>query len=114
MYKLYALWGTPNDVEAFEEYYDGTHVPLAAAVPGLRRLTTIRTADGLGDNPSVHYRVAELIFDSKQALDEAQRTPEWEALLADGGSMVERFEVTLENAGGDEVEATLPAGSSRS
>jgi uncharacterized protein (TIGR02118 family) len=109
MYKLYALWGTPEDAEAFEQYYDSTHIPLAAALPGIRRLSAIRTADGLGENPSLHYRVAELVFDSKAALAEAQRTPEWDALVADAGLMVERFGATLGNAGGDEVEAALAA-----
>jgi uncharacterized protein (TIGR02118 family) len=109
VYKLYALWSTPEDVKGFEDYYAETHAPLAAAVPGIRRLNLVRTADGLGDAPSLHYRIAELVFDSKEALAEAQRTPEWEALVADAGHMVERFDVDLRNAGGDEVEAPITA-----
>lgn len=109
MYKLYALWGAPDDEDAFEAYYAATHIPLAAAVPGIRRLSAVRTSDGLGEAPSRHYRVAELVFDSRSALEEAQRSPEWEALVADAGLMVQRFGATLENAGGDEVEAPLGA-----
>ena len=106
MYTLYALWGTPPDQEAFEEYYAATHAPLAAALPGLRELNLTRTRDGLGDAPSLHYRVAELVFDSKAALEACQQTPEWDALVADAGFMVERFDVSLGNAAGDRVDGT--------
>ena len=102
MYKLYAMWGPPQDPDAFEAYYAATHAPLAAAVPGIRELNLVLTADGLGDAPSLHYRVAELVFDSKDA-------PEWDALVADAGHMVETFQATLGNAGGDEVESPLPS-----
>lgn len=109
MYKLYAMWGPPKDPGAFEEYYAATHAPLAAAVPGIRALNLVLTADGLGDAPSLHYRVAELVFDSKDALEQAMQTPEWDALVADAGYMVETFQATLGNAGGDEVESPLPS-----
>jgi uncharacterized protein (TIGR02118 family) len=106
MYTLYALWATPPDQEAFEAYYAETHAPLAAKLPGLRELNLVKTSDGLGDAPSLHYRIAELVFDDKAALDECQRSPEWDALVADAGLMVERFEVALGNAAGDRVDGT--------
>ena len=108
MYKLYAMWGPPQDPDAFEEYYAATHVPLAAAVPGLRELNLVLTADGLGDAPSLYYRVAEMVFDSKDALEQAMQTREWDVLVADGGYMVETFQATLGNAGGRDVESPLP------
>lgn len=104
MYTLYALWGTPADPQAFEAYYAETHAPLAAALPGIRELNLVRTGDGLGEAPSLHYRIAELVFDSKDALDACQQTPEWDALLADAGHMVEHFDVSLANAAGDLVD----------
>jgi len=106
MYTLYALWATPPDQEAFEAYYAETHAPLAAKLPGIRELNLVKTSDGLGDAPSLHYRIAELVFDSKEALDECQQSPEWDALVADAGIMVERFEVTLGNAAGDRLDGT--------
>ena len=105
MYTLYALWATPPDQEAFEAYYAETHAPLAAKLPGIRELNLVKTSDGLGDAPSLHYRIAELVFDSKEALDECQQSPEWDALVADAGIMVERFEVELGNAAGERVDA---------
>jgi uncharacterized protein (TIGR02118 family) len=105
MYKVYALWGQPDDPAAFETYYRDTHCPLAAAVPGLRSLVLTRTAEGLGDTPSPHYRIAELTWDSKAAFERCQESPRWDALVADAGIMVERFSVTLDNASGDIVDS---------
>jgi uncharacterized protein (TIGR02118 family) len=106
MYTLYALWATPPDEEAFEAYYAETHAPLAANLPGLRELNLVKTSDGLGDAPSLHYRIAELVFDDKAALERCQESPEWDALVADAGIMVERFEVALGNAAGDRIDGT--------
>ena len=104
MYTLYALWGTPPDAAAFETYYAETHAPLAAALPGIRELNLVRTSDGLGDAPSLHYRVAELVFDDQDGLESCRQTPEWDALLADAGHMVERFDVSLANAAGERAD----------
>jgi uncharacterized protein (TIGR02118 family) len=104
MYTLYAIWGTPPDQAAFEAYYAETHAPLAAALPEIRELNLVKTSDGLGDAPSMHYRIAELVFDDKASLERCQQTPEWEALVADAGLMVERFDVSLGNAAGDRVD----------
>ena len=105
MYTLYAIWGTPPDQDAFEAYYAETHAPLAAKLPELREFNAIKTVDGLGDAPSMHYRIAELVFDDKAALERCQQSPEWEALVADAGLMVERFDVSLGNAAGERVDA---------
>jgi uncharacterized protein (TIGR02118 family) len=107
MYKLYAIWSVPADVEAFERYYEETHVPIAAAIPGLRQLVLTRTSDGLGESTSSYHRVAELFFDSKGDFEAAQSTPEFEAAVADSISMQERFGVTLGSPAGDVVEARV-------
>lgn len=108
MYTLYALWGTPPDQAAFEAYYAETHAPLAAALPGIRELNLVRTADGLGEAASAHYRIAELVFDGKDALEACMQTPEWDALVADAGLMVERFDVSLANAAGERADGMAP------
>jgi uncharacterized protein (TIGR02118 family) len=68
MVKLVVLYGLPEDPDAFERYYAGTHTALARAVPGLRRFEAARgvaTPDG-GDLP--YQRIAELTFDDLDAL----------------------------------------------
>lgn len=77
-YKILAVWSAPKaeDVEAFEQYYRDTHVPLARACPGLRRLVLTRTDRGLEDSEPAFYRVAELLFDDPDTLEESARSPE--------------------------------------
>lgn len=105
-YKLFAYWSAPKpeDVEAFEEYYVTTHVPRAAAVPNLRAITTTRTADGFEGGPTDHYRVAEMVFDSPEALAESAESAEWATMRACSGDIIERFGVTMRVEMGDSVE----------
>jgi uncharacterized protein (TIGR02118 family) len=107
MYKLYAIWTVPADADAFERYYEDTHVPIAAAIPGLRELTLVRTADGLGDATEHYHRVAELLWDSEAEFEAAQDTPEFAAAVADSISMQERFGVVLSSPAGDVVDARV-------
>ncbi|MDN5938112.1 MAG: EthD family reductase [Salinisphaera sp.] len=97
MYSLYAVWSRPEepDIDDFESHYTATHAPLAARVPNLIAFMTTRTSDGLEDGDPAFYRVAEMSFDSKQALEEAETSPEWTRLRQDAGSMIERFGVTM-------------------
>ena len=111
MYKLIACWSAPRheDVEAFEEHYNEVHLPAAAKVPGMRRLLATRTDSGLEGGESAFYRVAELHFDSKQALEASEHSEEWGAMRADAGTMIERFGVSLTVGMGEEREADLGA-----
>lgn len=97
MYTLYAVWSKPadEDIEAFEEHYTGTHGPLASKVPNLRRFLTTRTSDGLAGGDPAFYRVAEMSFDSKEALEEAEESEQWGEVRQDAGGMIERFGVTM-------------------
>lgn len=102
MYTLYAVWSKPaeGDIEAFEAHYTGTHAPLVSAVPKLRRFLTTRTPDGLAGGDAAFYRVAEMSFDSKEALEAAEETEQWAKVRADAGVMIERFGVTMSVAMG--------------
>ena len=107
MYKLIACWSAPRseDIEAFEKHYTEVHAPAAAAVPNLVRLVLTRTASGLeGDRPAF-YRVAEMHFDSPEALHASEHSPEWAAMRTDAGAIAARFGVSLEVGIGTEVEA---------
>lgn len=97
MYTLYAVWSKPaeKDIDAFEAHYTGTHAPLASAVPNMRRFLTTRTSDGLAGGDPAFYRVAEMSFDSRQALEEAEETEQWAKVRADAGVLIERFGVTM-------------------
>jgi uncharacterized protein (TIGR02118 family) len=105
MYKLFAYWSAPKpeDVDAFEDYYLSTHVPRAAAVPKLERIITTRTSDGFEGGETPHYRVAEMVFASRDAMDESAQSPEWAAMRQCSGDIIERFGVSLTVEMGEEV-----------
>lgn len=98
MHTLVAVWSAPDteDEAAFEEHYTNEHAPKAAAVPNLEKLVTTRTAEGLEEGESSFYRVAEMVFESPEAMHEAEESEEWAALREDAGEMIEQFGVTME------------------
>ena len=102
MYTLYAVWSKPSEenIEAFEAHYTSTHSPLASKVPNLRRFLTTRTSDGLAGGDPAFHRVAEMSFDSKEALEEAEESEQWAKVRADAGVLIERFGVTMSVAMG--------------
>jgi uncharacterized protein (TIGR02118 family) len=98
MYKVVAAWShpKPNEVDAFEKAYLGTHVPLAKAVPELRRIVLTRTSVGLEGSAPVFHRIAEMAFDTAEALERSSHSPQWKALREDAGQMIAKFGVTLD------------------
>jgi uncharacterized protein (TIGR02118 family) len=97
VYKIVALWSAPKaeDVEAFEAYYRDTHVPKATVVPNLRKIALTRIDAGLEGAPTPFYRVAELYFDSPEAMERSAHSDLWRSMREDAGEMIERFGVTL-------------------
>ena len=83
MVKLVVLYGHPSDPAAFEEHYASTHGALVAKIPDLQLFEASRvigTPDG-GDPP--YYRIAELSFESPEALQAALASPEGQETVAD-------------------------------
>lgn len=97
MYKIVALWSAPkpSDVQAFEQYYREVHVPKASVVPGLRKIALTRIETGLEGAAAPFYRVAELYFDSPEAMKKSEHSSLWKGMREDAGKMIERFGVTL-------------------
>jgi uncharacterized protein (TIGR02118 family) len=110
-YKLFAYWSAPKpeDVEDFERYYAETHVPRAAAVPHLSGIITTRTADGFEGGETPHYRVAEMVFDSKEAMAKSEESEAWSQMRQCSGDIIERFGVSLTVEMGEVVEGTPTA-----
>jgi uncharacterized protein (TIGR02118 family) len=109
MYKTISYWTAPQpqDAEAFEEFYQQVHRPMAARVPGAQKLELSRASDGFAGQPSPFYRVAEMYFHDRAAMDRATMTPEWAELGENAGLIIERFRVTLRTGHGTVVEAAL-------
>ena len=75
MVKLVAMFTKPDDPAAFDEAYFGTHLPLNAKTPGLRRTEVARvTGAPRGDTP--YYLVAEMYYDDDASMRAAFASPE--------------------------------------
>lgn len=83
MVKTIVLYGKPSDPAAFEEYYANTHLPIAGKIPGVRRFEAGRIAGNQDGGDPPYYRVAELWFDSLEAMDASMSSPEGQATVAD-------------------------------
>ena len=109
MYKTISYWTAPRpqDVEAFEEYYQQVHGRMAARVPSVLKLELSLASDGLAGEPSPFYRVAEMYFEDREAMERATQTPEWADLGENAGVLIERFDVALKTGHGPVVDAQL-------
>ena len=98
VHRLVVSYGQPEDPAAFDAYYRDTHTPLALAQPGLQRLTFGHGASFDPAQPGP-YLVAELDWDSEQAMGESLASPEGRAAgkdlrnFATGGVTMTHFEV---------------------
>jgi uncharacterized protein (TIGR02118 family) len=98
VHRLVVSYGQPDDPAAFDAYYRETHAPLALAQPGLVRFT-FGHAQSLDPGQPGPYLVAELDFDSEQAMVESMSTPEGRAAgedianFATGGATFLHFDV---------------------
>lgn len=80
----------------FMTHWLETHAPLAHAVPGLRRyvqnhIESERTRADIAALALDTDGIAELWFDDRAALEAAARTPEMQALHADGAIFIGRI-----------------------
>lgn len=82
MIKLVALYRTPDDRAEFDKHYDDVHTPLVRKYPGLRRLEVTRIT-GAPIGGTKFCRMAEMYFDSKDAMDAALSSPEGKAVARD-------------------------------
>ncbi|SFU04985.1 conserved hypothetical protein [Geodermatophilus amargosae] len=98
VHRLVVSYGQPDDPAAFDAYYRDTHTPLAVQMPGLVRLTTGRPQSMDPSHPAP-YLVAQLDFDSEQAMgaafasDEGKATAKDVPKFASGGAVMTHYEV---------------------
>ena len=83
MAKLMVLYGKPRDAAAFDAYYFEKHVPVAKKLPGLKRFEVSAGAINMPQGGPPYHLVAQLEFDSLQALGAAMASPEGRAAGAD-------------------------------
>jgi uncharacterized protein (TIGR02118 family) len=82
MVKLIALYRKPNDVELFDKHYYDVHLPLVKKTPGLRKVE-ITKITGAPIGESKYHLMAELYYDSIDAMNAANGSPEGRAAAKD-------------------------------
>ena len=103
VHRLVVSYGQPADPAAFDAYYRETHTPLALKQPGLVRLT-YGHAQSLDPRQQGPYLVAELDFDSEEAMGASLASPEGRAAgkdvanFATGGVTFVHFDVQQASA----------------
>jgi uncharacterized protein (TIGR02118 family) len=80
------LYNQPKDTAAFERYYAATHVPLFASHAqeiGVTRAELVKFASTIDGKPPTLYRMADLRFESRAALERGIATPGFKTVAAD-------------------------------
>lgn len=83
MARVIALYRHPTDAAKFDAYYYAKHVPIAKKIPGLRQYQVSSGPVATPQGPSPYYLVAELEFDSMDAIENALASAEGQATAAD-------------------------------
>jgi uncharacterized protein (TIGR02118 family) len=83
MARLVAMYKTPKDAKAFNDYYFSTHVPLAKKIPGLRKYEISKGQVMTPGGASGIHLVAFLHFDDAAAIQKALASPDGSAAAAD-------------------------------
>jgi uncharacterized protein (TIGR02118 family) len=73
MHRVTIQYAAPADTASFDQRYREEHVPIAARLPGLRKVTLSHPRAMQGDAP---YLVAELWFEDADALKTALKSQE--------------------------------------
>jgi len=89
MAKLVALYKTPANPAAFDDYYFGKHLPLAKTVPGLTKYEVNAGPVVSPAGASPYHLVALLSFGSIESLQQALGSPQGQAAAADLGNFAQ-------------------------
>ena len=88
--RLIGLWSEPDDVDAFEREYLGSHFPRLSGLRGSEGAVTSRCIDG------PYFRMTEVIFGSLDDIHAALEDSGGQQILSEAGALAEKFGVRLE------------------
>ncbi len=83
MVKATALYGHPEDPDAFDEHYARTHVPLVEKMPNLQRFEAAKIVATPDSSELPYYLIAELYFEDLEQLQDGFASDEGQAVAAD-------------------------------
>ncbi len=82
MVKLIALYRKPNDIESFDQHYFSVHIPLIKKERELKKLEITRIS-GAPIGEAKFHLMAEMYYDSIDAMNAANASPEGKAAAKD-------------------------------
>lgn len=81
---MFMLYRKPDmSGDDFRDYWKNTHGPIAAKMPGLKKYVQNHSLPDPGEGEPPVAGIAEVYFDSVEAMQEALSSPEGEAALGD-------------------------------
>ena len=84
MFKLIALYKTPQDADAFLAHYKDIHMPLVHKLPGLVKAEVTRVVSTLMGEQG-NFLLAEMYFSDEASYKAAMKSPENAAAGKDVG-----------------------------
>jgi uncharacterized protein (TIGR02118 family) len=94
MFTLVVQIRKPKDSTLFEDHFWRVHLPLAKAIPGLRKIVVHRVTEARGGDSSL-YGLTELHFDNRPAFEGAMASPEAENAIRDGQKLEKEAGTTM-------------------
>jgi uncharacterized protein (TIGR02118 family) len=81
--KLTVLYSHPRNVEEFDKYYYGKHMPMVYALKEIKKVEIARPRPGPNDAPPPYYLITELWFENPEVFTSVEAGPSWKAIGAD-------------------------------
>ena len=88
--RLVGLWTEPEDVDAFDREYLGSHLPRVHGLLAAQATTTSRCING------PYYRMTEVAFRSLDDINAALEASTGKALLDDAAKLAQKYGMRLD------------------
>lgn len=89
-----SLYPTPNDIEAWEEHFRSTHMPIVQRWPGIQSVRITRfSSTPRGTEPSFHL-MAQIDFATDEEMAAALRSEAGAESAKDAMAMAQKFDST--------------------
>ncbi|QTI69656.1 EthD family reductase [Gordonia polyisoprenivorans] len=94
MHKLVVLYPTPDDPNHFREYYENTHLPLAASLPGMLAWRYSLSVHAVPESP--YFAIFEADFPDGDSVGAALASTVGQAVQADVANYTTRGAVVID------------------
>lgn len=78
-----AMYGKPEDPQAFAQHYENVHTPLVQQMPHLKRFEVTSAPILAGEAESGAHLVAVMGYETQEDLEASLGSPEGQAAVAD-------------------------------